>query len=202
MGSSQECTIPETRAKSGVDTAISPIVDGLAYRSQYIDPQTHDGLLEIIDHQIWSAALKRRVQHYGYEYRYTGGKVVSLRPLPPWAAAIALRLFQDQLMPHVPDQLIVNEYLPGQGIAPHVDKAVFEDSIVSVSLGSGCVMQLSGTSGEKVPVLLEPRSALILKGPARYEWKHSIAARKTDSWQGVTIRRQRRISLTFRKVRT
>ncbi len=39
------------------------------------------------------------------------------------------------------DQLIVNEYQPGQGISPHIDnKTLFSDIIVSLSLGSNAVM--------------------------------------------------------------
>ena len=42
-----------------------------------------------------------------------------------------------------PDQVTVNEYLPGQGIAPHVDThSAFEDGIASLSLGSSCVFTL------------------------------------------------------------
>jgi alkylated DNA repair dioxygenase AlkB len=43
---------------------------------------------------------------------------------------------------------------------------------------------------------LESRSLLILTCDARYKWKHGIALRKSDNG----VKRQRRISLTFRKV--
>lgn len=48
----------------------------------------------------------------------------------------------------------------------------------------------------KKNIYLESRSLLVLKGDARYKWKHGIAARKSDNG----VKRQRRISLTFRKV--
>jgi alkylated DNA repair dioxygenase AlkB len=39
---------------------------------------------------------------------------------------------------------VVNEYEPGQGIAKHIDKAeLFESPIVSLSLGSDIVMEMS-----------------------------------------------------------
>lgn len=48
-------------------------------------------------------------------------------------------------------------------------------------------------------VRLRPRSALILSGPARWEWAHSIPRRVKDKWsQNETVMRDRRISLTFR----
>ena len=46
------------------------------------------------------------------------------------------------LLPHSPDQLIINEYEPGQGISHHVDKTTFfKDGIVSLSLSSDCTME-------------------------------------------------------------
>ena len=39
------------------------------------------------------------------------------------------------------DQLIVNEYQPGQGISPHIDnQTLFGDVVVSVSLSSNTIM--------------------------------------------------------------
>ena len=59
---------------------------------------------------------------------------------------------------------------------------------------------LEKDSRRAVPVLLEPRSLLVMGGASRYEWLHGLAARKTDTWGGRTITRGRRLSLTFRKV--
>lgn len=47
-----------------------------------------------------------------------------------------------------------------------------------------------------MPIYLEPRSLLILKDDARYKWKHGITSRKSDNG----VKRQKRVSLTFRKV--
>lgn len=55
----------------------------------------------------------------------------------------------------------------------------------------------------KVPMLLERRSVAVMHGEARYEWKHEIAKRKSDpefSGEGKRRQRNRRLSLTFRKV--
>jgi alkylated DNA repair dioxygenase AlkB len=98
--------------------------------------------------------------------------------------------------------VIVNEYEPGQGIAAHVDCVpCFGETITSLSLASPCVMDFMGKEGEKAPQFLEPRSLVVLSGPARYQWRHSIAPRKTDKYQGDIIPRRRRLSLTFRNVR-
>jgi len=181
------------------------IVPDLRYVSEYLTQAEHDRLLALVDRGPWLQTLSRRVQHHGYRYDYRARRVdasVRVEPLPAWAAELALRLHQDELADELPDQLIVNEYLPGQGISRHVDSpACFGATVVSLSLGSPCVMELlPRDGGAPVPLLLEPRSALVLAGPARYEWRHRIPARKADRHEGRVLPRSRRVSLTFRKV--
>ena len=95
--------------------------------------------------------------------------------------------------------MLVNEYLPGQGIALHRDYEPFDRTVVSLSLLSACVMDFRHVkSGRLESLLLEPRSLLVLSDEARYEWEHGIAPRKNDRWEGVTIPRARRLSVTFR----
>ena len=104
------------------------------------------------------------------------------------------------------NQIIVNEYLPGQGISPHIDANSFGDIIVSLSLGSDAIMEFSKvsmTSTKKVDILLKRCSLVFLTGESRYEWRHSIPARKTDKLDdGTKIERGRRVSMTFRHVKT
>ena len=101
-----------------------------------------------------------------------------------------------------PDQAIVNEYSPGQGISAHIDCVpCFTDTIASLSLGSACVMDFTNIdSAEKQSILLESRSLIVMTGDARYRWMHAIAARKTDRLDDINLSRRRRVSLTFRKV--
>tara|TARA_R110002020_G_scaffold27552_5_gene88813 strand:- start:1400 stop:1903 length:504 start_codon:yes stop_codon:yes gene_type:complete len=154
------------------------------YRPTYIGEAEEASLMAHIDRAGWIEDLKRRVQHYGYRYDFRERRVTEgsyLGALPDWLLPIARRLVADGFFAAMPDQVIVNEYLPGQGIAPHVDcESCFGDTIASVSLGSTCL--------------------LLLQGEARYGWKHGIAARKTDVVDGVKRPRARRIPLTFRTV--
>jgi len=143
---------------------------------------------------------QRRMQFYGYTYDYLSRSIKRTGKLPPWARTIARRIHEDGLSPHTPAQLAVNEYEPGQGIFTHVDADIFDDVVV-VSLGSACVMDFADSeSGETTQLLLEPRSALVLSGEARYRRKHGIAPRMADEWKGQTIRRSRRVSLTLRNI--
>lgn len=175
------------------------LISGLTIIPDLISQQTHDALLEIIDQQSWRKDLKRRVQHYGYVYDYKARKITPdlyLGSLPEWLNFSNLaNWFQQQ-----PNQVIINEYQPGQGISSHIDCVpCFSDTIASISLGSACPIDFSRNS-EKYSILLEPRTLLVMQDAARYKWQHSIAARKSDMVAGERVQRGRRVSLTFRKV--
>jgi len=179
-------------------------IPGLLYIPNYLTQFDHDALLTKIDHAPWLGDLKRRVQHYGFKYDYKSRRIdlsMKIGELPLWAMEIASDLQTKQFFPYIPDQLIVNEYLPGQGIAPHIDcEPCFEDTVVSISLGAHCVMDFTHQiDQQKIPILLEPRSMVVLQGESRYHWTHGIATRKTDLYQGQKYSRKRRVSLTFRK---
>lgn len=180
-------------------------VSGLTYIPDFISDQQQDSLLSQIDRQTWLTDLKRRVQHYGYKYDYkvrTVGNDAHLGSLPDWLFSICQKLQDDRIFPSTPDQVIVNEYLPGQGISAHIDCVpCFADTIASLSLGSSCIMDfINLKTGEKKSIVLEERSLIILSGPARYEWQHAIPARKSDIINGIKTERTRRVSLTFRNI--
>ena len=118
--------------------------------------------------------------------------------LPDWADDLAQRLFESGLVPQLPDQVIVNEYIENQGIGPHTDAASFADGIATISLLESWDMVFREKSTKrKVGQALERRSVAVVTGDARYRWTHEIPSRKTEPGRGT---RGRRISLTFRKV--
>lgn len=187
------------------EIGLSAHISSLRYMPDFIDAETEAALLSTIDQQPWLNDLKRRVQHYGWRYDYKArGITQDLRigAIPDWLAGLCKRLNAEGIFPRTPDQVIINEYQPGQGISAHVDCVpCFGDTIASLSLGSACVMDFThATTGEKQSHLLEPRSLLILSGDARYHWQHAIPARKSDRYNGEIIPRGRRLSLTFRNV--
>lgn len=180
-------------------------ISGLKYVTDFISKDEHQELWRAINIEPWLTDLKRRVQHYGWKYDYKARSIdysMFLGELPSWAKPYADRLFQSGYLPNVPDQLIINEYHPGQGIANHVDcEPCFGETIISVSLGSNCVMDfINLRTKEKIEVMLEPRSLVIISGEARHNWTHGIAARKTDYFNGIKSERRLRISMTFRNV--
>jgi alkylated DNA repair dioxygenase AlkB len=177
-------------------------MNGYTYLPDFISEQEERDLLDIIDSQPWATSLRRRTQHYGYRYDYTrktADKSDFLGALPEWLAPLLRRLSTEHFtIP--PEQVIINEYLPGQGIGRHIDCVkCFGETVASLSLGSTCTMELEKLDGsKKESAILAPRSLLILLGEARYDWMHSIPANKTDSFNGEILSRSRRVSLTFR----
>ena len=189
------------------------MIDGLEYVENYITGYQHTWLLNKINEQEWLDDLKRRVQHYGFKYDYRARKVTEsarIGKLPEWLNRFGSKLKKDGYVSKIPDQVIVNEYLSGQGISPHIDcEPCFEDTIISLSLGSPCMMHFtakdydmrSKQQKEKAFHLwLQPRSILILKGEARYKWLHCIRPRHSDIIDKNKVKRRTRVSLTFRNV--
>lgn len=181
-------------------------INGLKYIENYISHNEHNTIVMAIDGMPWLTDLKRRVQHYGYKYDYKKRSIdynMYIGPLPDWSFKLSERLFKDNLIKYIPDQIIVNEYLPGQGIANHIDcEPCFNNTIISLSLLSPCIMDIINKDipKDQIQVLLEPRSLVVLSDDARYKWTHGIAGRRVDIFNGHRIARDRRISLTFRKV--
>ena len=192
------------------DTAVAPI--GLEYHDGFLSAAEEADLLDHIDASEWLTDLSRRVLHFGYKYDYSNRRLdetARIGPLPEWltqlthkvrsaASGDATRLL-DARQPF--EQAIVNEYQPGQGIAPDVDRDCFGPVVATVSLGSAVNMDLrcEATGADHVQ-RLEPRSLVLMHGEVRSTWRHGIAKRHSDEWNGQRVKRERRVSITFRTV--
>jgi alkylated DNA repair dioxygenase AlkB len=174
-------------------------IPGLRYEDNFLTEEEEKYLLDACNTSEWSNELKRRTQHYGYKYTYKTSQLnQKLGELPSWCNLVLSKLKSRNLNGF--DQLIVNEYTPGQGIAAHIDAPkMFDNCIVSVSLGSDCIMNFE-KDGIVYEQVLRRRSVVILQDEARYQWKHEIKARKSDIIEGKRQNRDTRISLTFRRV--
>ena len=180
--------------------------EGLTYLENYVPEDEADRLVQEIDAARWRIDLKRRVQHYGYRYDYKARQARRedyLGPLPELFHQLAERLTSEGHFHAIPDQVIVNEYQPGQGISAHIDcQPCFGETIASLSLLSASVMRFaSRTHSQQMELQLHPASLLVLKGDARHMWTHAIPSRKTDVFGGQKYVRARRVSLTFRTMK-
>lgn len=183
-------------------------VSGLYLSFDFITQEEENYLLFSIDSNPWLTDLKRRVQHYGYKYDYKARKIDQsyfIGEIPTWMRFLSDRLLEMNLISFNPDQAIINEYVDDQGIAAHIDcEPCFGDTIISISLGGYCVMNFQKSQNskvqDKIPLLIPPRTLIIMKAESRYHWYHGIPSRKTDKFNNNSHKRGRRVSITFRKV--
>jgi alkylated DNA repair dioxygenase AlkB len=139
---------------------------------------------------------KRRVVPFGWQYDFNESELRRTDDIPPFLQPIRDKAAGFAgLSPSDLQQVLLTEYRPGAAIGWHKDKSVFGE-VVGISLLSPCVFRFrrrTGAGWQRASFIAEPRSAYLLKGPARTEWEHSIPA--VDSL---------RYSITFRnlKVRT
>jgi alkylated DNA repair dioxygenase AlkB len=172
-------------------------INGLTYIENFININEANNLIEFLDNQLWNNDLQRRTIHYGYKYDYfEKNKLDKALEIP-----FELFFIKEKIENHLNktfNQIIINEYNPGQGIYSHIDNIkLFDDIIVSLSLNSDIIMDFINTDENYIEhLLLKKNSIVILENDARYLYKHGIKARKSDNG----IKRNRRISITFRNV--
>lgn len=176
---------------------------GLTIIEDFVTKDEEEELVNNINNSQWNTKLRRYTQHYGYEYNYTTKTITEddrLGDLPEWTDGVIEKVMETGKIEKEPDQIIVNRYLPGEGIYPHIDRPkIFGDQIYSLSLNSDCVMRFKRGSAVR-NIYLKRRSLLIMEDEARYEWYHSIPAVKSDHVNGTDIVRGTRYSITFRNV--
>jgi alkylated DNA repair dioxygenase AlkB len=174
---------------------------GLIIVRDWVSAAECDALLTSVDSMPWMHDLSRRVQHYGWKYDYTLrdlGPDQYLGPIPGFFDEVIGKL---ALMPEfgaAAEQIIVNEYEPGQGIAAHIDRRSFGDVVASLSLGSEWPMEFAARDGRVIEVFMPVGALVLMTGPSRFEWTHHIRPRKSDVRNGQRVARTRRVSLTCR----
>ena len=171
------------------------MIPGLTVKEEYISEEEEKKLLDFLYAQEWSTKLSRRTQHYGYEYVYT--PPYNLQPAPK--VPEMLQEYGDMICSNYFNQVIVNEYTPGQGIGKHTDhKRLFGDVIASISLGSATTIIFS-QGDTHVELYVKPRTLIIMEDEARWRATHEIAGKKSDMVSGKVIPRGTRVSITYRR---
>lgn len=179
-----------------------PDVPGLGYVEAWITKDEERGLLADIDRQKWRTEWDRRRQIYGLSYGSARSEPRVLGPLPSWIEPFAERVVREGLLEGPVANVVINEYLPGQGIGAHHDFPGFGPTVVAISLGSAAVLELiDPETGRKELLDMAERSLWILGGEARSRWMHAIAHRKADVIAGTKRPRGRRVSVTMRTAR-
>ena len=181
-------------------------VPGLEFIEMFLSPEEQQHCVEQVDAAIeeWRHDLSRRVQHYGWRYDYKSRAItpdMHIGALPNWLSRLAHRLYDETgVFDRIPEQVIVNEYLPGQGINMHIDHRGFGPTVCTISLLDDWEMDFSPNWQTKSPALLNRGSCVLLTGDSRTTWQHGIAFRRSEPLENGRRERKRRLSLTFRTV--
>jgi alkylated DNA repair dioxygenase AlkB len=160
-----------------------PVPEGFLYGPDFLTRSQEQELVEQFrqlpfkEFEFHGYQGKRRVVYFGYRYDFnnsalrTAGEIPEfLLPLRDRAASFA-GLASDTLR-----HALVAEYSPGAGIGWHRDRPVFDD-VIGISFVSPCRFRFRrkrGSGWERMSIVLEPRSAYLLRGASRTVWEHSI----------------------------
>ncbi|CAG8492396.1 10533_t:CDS:2 [Paraglomus occultum] len=183
-------------------------IDGLRVIENFITLEEESELINEIDKREWGGnglppnpEMKRRSQHYGYEFSYRYRNARYMGPLPSMLSFILSRLVSEDIVATPPDMCTVNEYNLKQGIMPHTDVvSLFGPTILSLSLLSPCLMRFEKEGEDEIKVLLPQRSLLVMAKSSRFDYKHSISKDEIEYLGDQKIVRGRRVSLTFRNI--
>jgi alkylated DNA repair dioxygenase AlkB len=165
------------------DLFAEPLVDGLDYRADFITPDEEAALIEHLEAMDlapfrfpgWTA--NRKTRSFGWRYDFDDASFQPTEPIPDWLEP--LRDKAAALAGVVPGEIahaLIARYDPGAGIGWHKDRSVF-DRVVGVSLHSAATLrfrQRTASGFRRFSLPVEPRSAYLLWGEARYDWEHRI----------------------------
>ncbi len=205
MNPNRHVNAPASGEGNNLVTAIS----GLYYAPVFLTTEEQTECVQRVDAAVneWRNDISRRTQHYGWRYDYRARAITPdmyLGQLPGWLEELAQKLHRElvradgaPMWAHVPEQVIVNEYVGAQGIRPHIDHPGFGPVICTISLLEDWEMDLSIRRNQNQSALLETGSCLTMTGESRSRWYHGIQARREEPGGQ---RRGRRLSLTFRTI--
>lgn len=173
--------------------ALPTVLEGFRYQPSIIEPGYEAAVVAQVqelpfrEFEFHGFHGKRRVISFGWRYDYAGrGSLEKAGEIPSFLLHLR-RLVASFVQVDAAkfEQALVTEYRPGAGIGWHRDKAVFGE-VIGVSLLAPCVLRFrrlvngyqelpeANRRWQRANVLVQPRSAYVLAGRARYEWEHSI----------------------------
>ena len=93
-----------------------------------------------VDEKFWINLRNRRLQNWGS----LPEAEEAFKPLCPWLRFIAEKTLGKQscIFPntHPINHCLINEYKRGQGILPHMDGPRYYPQVLTISLGSPCIL--------------------------------------------------------------
>jgi alkylated DNA repair dioxygenase AlkB len=157
--------------------------EGFAYCGDVISPKEEQhfaeqfAMLPLAPFEFHGFRGRRRVLSFGWRYDFDAHRLRISEEIPSFLLPLRDRAAEMAGIPGASlQQVLVSEYAPGAAIGWHFDKAQFED-VIALSFLAPCMLKLrrrreQGWDRQSIEIM--PRSAYILRGPARREWQHCI----------------------------
>jgi alkylated DNA repair dioxygenase AlkB len=174
------------RSLSGQSELFVPaprLPDGFDYREGLISPGEERGLAERFatlpfqPFEFHGYLGKRRIVSFGWRYDYGARSLRDSTAIPAFLLALREAAAGFARIPAASlQQVLVTEYEPGAGIGWHRDKNMFQD-VIAVSFLAPCILRFrrkAGDGWQRAAREAAARSAYLLRGPARWEWQHSV----------------------------
>ncbi|PXF49367.1 Alpha-ketoglutarate-dependent dioxygenase alkB-like [Gracilariopsis chorda] len=187
---------------------------GMQYYAHFVTAAQQQHLLHHINSHpaAWKRLNNRTLQNWGGLPHIKG---MLQTPLPPFLLPLVTQLTDARVFATPPNHVLINRYLPGQGIHPHVDGPAYKPVAAIISLQAPILMHFyhttqHGAVGQRAAsMLLHPRSLLVLSQHVYHHMFHAIAETTVDHIDqlvlnatpdqiATTIPRQERTSLTVR----
>ncbi|RNA07706.1 alpha-ketoglutarate-dependent dioxygenase alkB -like protein [Brachionus plicatilis] len=133
----------------------------------------------------WTCLKNRRLQNWG---GIPGAKGMVPEQIPEWLKGPCKKIFDLGFFKEkAPNHILINEYLPGQGIMPHSDGPLYFPTVSTISLGSHTFLDFYKPIEEDnhefdsslenryaFSLLLEPRSLVVLQDEMYTVLMHGI----------------------------
>ncbi|ESZ97597.1 calpain [Sclerotinia borealis F-4128] len=221
------------------ETKIKTLPSKAFYISDFLTEEEEQVLLQKIStapKPRWKQLTRRRLQTWPSDLTKN---TLLAAPLPKWltepvvSRLLSLPISREDGGRHIfsdsphgcPNHVLINEYLPNQGIMPHKDGSAYHPVVCTVSLGASLCLDIygdkeDGTRQEQPSwrILQEPRSLLITTDELYTKYYHGISEVEADinlnsttvaNWELLRsedeiidgkYERRERLSLTYRDV--
>ena len=176
----------------------APVIPGLTYRDEIVDPAEEQALLErlmpldLAPFRFHGWLGNRKTRSFGWRYDFDDASFSPAEPLPEWLEPLRERAATFAgLRPEEFVHVLLARYDPGAGIGWHRDRDVFE-KVVGISLHTPARLrfrQRTATGFRRVNLDVARRSAYLIADEARWDWEHSISPGE-----------ELRFSITFRSL--
>lgn len=198
---------------------VANVPDSVYYVPEFITDEEENLIMKQVYNEPkpkWTYLKNRRLQNHG-GVPHPNGMIVE--EIPIWLQKFVDKVAMLDIFKNcMPNHVLVNEYLPGQGIMAHLDGPLFYPTVSTISCGSHTILTFStndSTRDKICELLLERRSLVVLQDDMYKKYLHSISEVTADvlstDLANLTLckgkygheqilNRSTRISLTIRNV--